>query len=89
MSLCLIKHHVMKTFVGMEVQLLEFSTSALDGGEWSAACPVALPLGKNPPPPGTPWVGGCVGLIDGLDAVVKRKICASAGNRTPVLQLIA
>jgi hypothetical protein len=26
----------MKLYVGMEVQLLSFSASAIDGGEWSA-----------------------------------------------------
>jgi hypothetical protein len=37
MSLCLTKHHVMKTYWGVEVYLHAFLISALDGGEWSAS----------------------------------------------------
>jgi len=33
LSLCLTKHHVIKTYWGMDVQLHTFSTSAIDGGE--------------------------------------------------------
>jgi hypothetical protein len=41
-------------------------------------------------PPGTHWIRGWVDFRAGLDAVAKRKkIPASAGNRTPILQLIA
>jgi hypothetical protein len=44
-----------------------FLTSALDRGEWSASRPGrAFPPG-NPPPPGTHWIGGWVGLTAGLD----------------------
>jgi predicted PolB exonuclease-like 3'-5' exonuclease len=31
--LCLTKHHTMKTYVGVEIQLHAFLTSGLDGGE--------------------------------------------------------
>jgi len=34
LSLCLIKHHVMKTYWGVEVQLHAFLTTALGGVEW-------------------------------------------------------
>jgi hypothetical protein len=47
-------------------------TSALYGTEWSASR-----YGRFIPreiAPGTPWIGGWVGLRAGLDAVVKRKI---------------
>jgi hypothetical protein len=53
------------------VQLHEFLTSALDGGERSASGP-----GRFTPEmeaPGTYWIGGWVGPTAGLDAVVKRK----------------
>jgi hypothetical protein len=38
--------------------------------------------------PGTHWIGGWVGLRADLDAVAK-KIPASAGKRTPLVQLVA
>jgi hypothetical protein len=42
-----------------------FSTSAIDGGEWSASRPIALyPQGKDP---GTHCTGGWVGPRAGLD----------------------
>jgi hypothetical protein len=47
-------------------------TLALDGGEWSASR-----SGRFTPrirTSGTHWIGGWVGLIAGLDAVVKTKI---------------
>jgi len=37
--LCLTKHHAMKTYGGVELQIHAFITSALDGGEWSASRP--------------------------------------------------
>jgi hypothetical protein len=36
LSLCLIKHHAMKTYWGVEVYIQEFLTSVLDGDELSA-----------------------------------------------------
>jgi hypothetical protein len=35
-SLCLIKHLTIKTYLGVEIYLYSFLTSALDGGEWLA-----------------------------------------------------
>jgi hypothetical protein len=35
LSLCLTKHHAMKMYWGVEVQLHPFLTSALAGDEWS------------------------------------------------------
>jgi hypothetical protein len=54
LSLSLIKHHIMKTFLCsvnhcammtyrvVEVQLHTFLTLALGAGEWSVSCPAAL-----------------------------------------------
>jgi hypothetical protein len=57
-----------------------FSTSALDGGEWSATRPSrALPPGKGPPVP----IGheGWVGPRAGLDTEARRKIlCLCRGS---------
>jgi hypothetical protein len=39
MSLCLPKHHAMKTYVGVEVYRHAFLTSALEGGECTASLP--------------------------------------------------
>jgi hypothetical protein len=36
-SLCLAKHHTMKTYWGVEVWMHAFLTLALDGGEWLAS----------------------------------------------------
>jgi hypothetical protein len=53
-----IKHQVTKTDVGLEIQLHQFVTSALYGGEW---------------PPGRPlethWTDGWVDPRAGVDAV--------------------
>jgi hypothetical protein len=71
----------MEAYWGVEVQLHEFLTPAPDAGEWSASRP-----GRSAPRdrgPGTHWTGGWVGPIAGLDAMVKRKISAFAGTRTP------
>jgi hypothetical protein len=38
-SPCLTKHHVMKTWWGIEAHLHAFLTSVLDGGDWSASRP--------------------------------------------------
>jgi hypothetical protein len=37
LSMCLVKHHAMKTSGGAEVYLHEFLTSAVDIGEWAAS----------------------------------------------------
>jgi hypothetical protein len=59
-----------------------FSTSALDGGEWSASRPSrALPLGKGPP--STHWTGGWVGPRAGLDAEARRKILCLCWGLNP------
>jgi hypothetical protein len=50
LSLCLTKHHAMKTDRGV--------TSALDEGEWSASCPCRFTPRERIP--GTHWIGGWV-----------------------------
>jgi hypothetical protein len=66
------------------------STSALDGGEWSAS-----QAGRFIPreiDPGTHWIGGWVGPRAVLDAVVKRKIPSprrEPNPRTPICQPVA
>jgi len=49
LSLCLTKNYAMKTYMGMEVQLHAFLTSALDGYEWSTSCPSHLTPGERAP----------------------------------------
>jgi hypothetical protein len=65
-------------------------TSALDGGEWSASCPVRfIPRERAT---GTHWIGGWVGPRAVLDAVVKRRIPSTRREsipRTPIVQLVA
>jgi hypothetical protein len=48
--------------------------------------PAALSLGNIPR---TDWIGGWVDPRAGLDVVARRKIPLHAGNRTPVVQLVA
>jgi len=70
----------------VELQIHAFSTSVLDGGEWSASR-----AGHFTPAvrvPGTHWIGGWVSRRAGLDAVAMRKKkshhCPTTGNGTPV-----
>jgi hypothetical protein len=59
-----------------------FTTSALDGGEWSASCPGrALPPGKGPLVPFGQEAGWAP------EPVWKNSL-SSAGDRTPVVQLV-
>jgi hypothetical protein len=73
LSLCLIKHHAMKTYWGSGcIAPRILSTSALDGCERSALRPGRFTPRERVP--GTHWIGGWVGPRAGLDAVSKRKI---------------
>jgi hypothetical protein len=56
---------------GVELQLHEFFTLALAGGEWQVHAPAALPPGKQPI--GTDLRRGWVSPRAGLYAVAKRK----------------
>jgi hypothetical protein len=57
------------------------STSALDGGEWSASRPGRFTAGERAP--GTHWIGGWVGPRAVLEAVVKRKIPSPRRQSNP------
>jgi hypothetical protein len=88
LSLCLTKHHTMKTYCGVEAELPAFLTSALVGG-WSASRPGRFTPGERAP--GTHWIGGWVGPRAGLDTIVKRKIfgpCQESNPRTPIVQAV-
>jgi hypothetical protein len=66
------------------------STSALDGGEWSASHPGRFTPRERAA--GTHWIGGWVGPRAGLDAVVERKIPnprQESNPRTPIVQPVA
>jgi hypothetical protein len=66
------------------------STSALDGGEWSASCPSRFAPRERAPD--THWIGGWVGPRTVLDAVVKRKITSprrESHPRTSIVQPVA
>jgi hypothetical protein len=65
-------------------------TSALEGDEWSASRTGRFTLMERIP--GTHWVGGWVGPIAVLDAVVKRKIPSprrESNPRTTIVQPVA
>jgi hypothetical protein len=81
----LTKHHAMKTYGGVEVQLHAFLTSDLDGGEGSASHPARFTLGTH-------WIGGWAGTRASLDAVTKRKIpdpCRESNPDRPDSSLVA
>jgi hypothetical protein len=67
-----------------------FSTSALDGGEWSASRPGrAFTPGERTP--GTNCTGGWVGPRAGLDTEVRGKIlykCRGSNPDRPVVQSV-
>jgi hypothetical protein len=89
-SLCLAKHHAMKTYWGVEVQLHAFLAWALDGSEWSTSRPGRFTPRERAP--GTHWIGGWVGPRGVLNAVVKRKIPSprqESDARTPIFQPVA
>jgi hypothetical protein len=84
----LTKHHAMKTYWGVEVQLYALLTSAPDGGEWLASCPGRFTPRERVP--GTNWMGGWIGPRAVLDTVVKRKIPSphrESNPRTPIADL--
>jgi len=55
----LIKHRTMKKYLGVEVWLHVFFTSALGGNEWSASSRLGrLPSGNDPPAALDRWMGG-------------------------------
>jgi hypothetical protein len=90
LSLCLTKHHAMKTFWGNGVIAPRNLTSALDGGEWSASRPGRFTPRERAP--GTHWIGGWLGPRAGLDTVVNRKIPSprrESNPRTPIVQHVA
>jgi hypothetical protein len=77
----LTEHHPRRRSGGAELQLHAFLTSTLDGGEWSA-----LRTGCFTPREralGTHRIGMWVVSRAGLDTVVKKKIQAPPGTRTP------
>jgi hypothetical protein len=68
LSQCLTKHHAMKMYGRVEVQLHALLTSELDGGEWSASR-----YGRFYPC--THWIGGWVVDTGGLDIAVAWRTC--------------
>jgi hypothetical protein len=72
---------------GVEVYLHACLTSTLEGGECSASRPARFtPREKSS---SIYWTGGWLRPRACLDAVAKRKIAATAGNRTPVIRAVA
>jgi hypothetical protein len=80
--LSLFKHHAMKAYGGVNVQIHIFLTSALAGGEWSASRPGRFTPGQKAP--GTHWIRGWVDPRASLDDV--EKILDPTGTRTPTLR---
>jgi hypothetical protein len=72
LSLCLTKHHTMKTYWEWRYSSTHSLTSALDGSEWSASRPARFTPRERAP--STHWIGSWVSPTIVLDRVVKRKI---------------
>jgi hypothetical protein len=79
LSLCLTKHHAMKTYWGVEVKLHAL-TLPLDG-EWSASRPSRFTPRERAPR--THWIGGWMGPKADLDAVARRKIPSPSWESNP------
>jgi hypothetical protein len=81
----------MNTYDGMEGEIHAFLTSALDGYEWSASRPAALPPGKDPssPPPHPQDRRVARPQSQSGGGGEEKKIPVPAGNRTPVVQPVA
>jgi hypothetical protein len=70
LSLCLTKHHTMKTYLRVEVYLHAFIISALDGSDCSASRLSHFSPGARVPD--TRWIGGWEDPRLGLDVVAKK-----------------
>jgi hypothetical protein len=70
--LCLIKHHAMNMYGGMEVHLHTILSLALDWGVLSASGTCYFTLRERSP--STHWIWSYMSPIAGLGAVAKRKI---------------
>jgi hypothetical protein len=72
--------------VGRSYSFYSFTTSALDGGEWSESSPGrALPPGKGPPIPIGQEAGWAPEPV--WTQRLEEKSFASAGDRTPIARL--
>jgi len=49
LSLCLTKHHAIKTCGRVDEYLHAFLTSVLEGDEWSTSCPARFTAGERNP----------------------------------------
>jgi hypothetical protein len=87
--MCLSKHHAMKVYGEVEVQLHASLTSARDGSERSASRPGRLTVGERAS--ATHWVGDWVDPRVGLDAVAKRipALCRKLNPGHPVRSIVS
>jgi hypothetical protein len=77
----------MNAYVGVDVYIHIFLTSALAGGEWSASCHCGFTPGERAPR--THWIGSCVGPRAGLNGMEKRKFLTLPGLKLRPLGLPA
>jgi hypothetical protein len=69
--------YAMKAYVGVDIQIQNFSTSALVAGVWSVSRPGRFTPGETAI--GTYWIGGWVDPTAGLDGVDKRQFSTLLG----------
>jgi hypothetical protein len=82
MSLCLIKHHAMKTYGGAEVYLHVFLTLVMDRDDWSVPHRGCISLGER-----ASHISriGWLGPKADLEALEKRKTFALLGTEPGIL----
>jgi hypothetical protein len=84
LPLRLTKHHILKTYGRVEVQLHAFLTSALDGGEWSRSRPGRFIPGERASD--INWIGVWVSPRSSLERWRAEKFSVPDRKRTPVFQ---
>jgi hypothetical protein len=70
-------HYAINTYGGVNVEIYNFLTSALVGGEWSASRPVRFNPGERAT--GAHWIGSRVDPRAGLNYVEKRQFLTLPG----------
>jgi hypothetical protein len=83
----MLKHHVIKTYGTVEVQLHAFLISTVIKATGQLHTPAVLPPGKQLSI--SIWTEGWMDPRHGLDVMTQKKNSINSGNRTPLAQPLA